>query len=52
MNIVMTGSGGIIEVQGTAEGNAFSRDELRQLMDLAEHGIRALAAAQQAARSR
>jgi ribonuclease PH len=51
MNIVMTGSGGIIEVQGTAEGNAFSRDELRQLMDLAEHGIAQLAAAQQAARA-
>ncbi len=51
MNIVMTGSGGIIEVQGTAEGNAFTRDELRQLMDLAEHGILQLAAAQQAARA-
>ncbi len=51
MNIVMTGTGGIIEVQGTAEGNAFTRDELRQLMDLAEHGILQLAAAQQAARA-
>ncbi len=52
MNIVMTGGGGIIEVQGTAEGNAFSRDELRQLMDLAEHGIGELARLQQAARAR
>ena len=51
MNIVMTGSGGIIEVQGTAEGNAFTREELRQLMDLAEHGIAQLAAAQKAARA-
>jgi len=51
MNIVMTGSGGIIEVQGTAEGNAFSRDELRQLMDLAEHGIGQLAALQRSARA-
>lgn len=51
MNIVMTGNGGIIEVQGTAEGNAFTRDELRQLMDLAEHGIVHLAAAQRAARA-
>jgi len=51
MNIVMTGSGGIIEVQGTAEGNAFTRDELRQLMDLAEHGIAQLATAQKASRA-
>jgi ribonuclease PH len=51
MNIVMNGSGGIIEVQGTAEGNAFSRDELRVLLDLAEKGIGALAAAQRAARA-
>jgi len=51
MNIVMTGSGGIIEVQGTAEGNAFSREELRRLMDLAEHGITRLAALQKAARA-
>lgn len=39
MNVVMTGSGGMIEVQGTAEGAPFSRDELNQLLDLAEKGI-------------
>jgi ribonuclease PH len=39
MNVVMTGSGGMIEVQGTAEGVAFSRTELNALLDLAETGI-------------
>jgi ribonuclease PH len=39
MNVVMTGSGGIIEVQGTAEGAPFSRAELDQLVDLAAKGI-------------
>jgi ribonuclease PH len=39
MNMVMTESGKVIEVQGTAEGNPFSRDELNQLIDLAEKGI-------------
>lgn len=38
-NFVMNGSGGIIEVQGTAEGAAFSRDELTALLDLASDGI-------------
>ena len=38
----MTGSGGLIEVQGTAEGQTFSRTELNQLLDLAEGGIRRL----------
>ncbi len=38
-NFVMTGSGAIVEVQGTAEGTPFSRDELNQLLDLAAHGI-------------
>lgn len=38
-NFVMNGSGGIIEVQGTAEGAAFSRDELSSLLDLASDGI-------------
>ena len=42
MNVVMTGSGGIIEVQGTAEGAPFRRAELDALLDLAEAGIRAL----------
>ena len=39
MNIVMTGAGRFIEVQGTAEGMAFSRDELDSFLWLAEHGI-------------
>jgi len=38
-NFVMTGNGGIVEIQGTAEGETFSRDELNQLMDLASNGI-------------
>ncbi|NNE95881.1 MAG: ribonuclease PH [Acidimicrobiales bacterium] len=46
MNIVMTGSGGIIEVQGTAEGDVFSRDELNELMDLGQHGIALITTAQ------
>ncbi|MCO5732663.1 ribonuclease PH [Rhizobium sp. SSA_523] len=37
-NFVMTGSGGIVEVQGTAEGKPFSRDELLTLLDLAAAG--------------
>ena len=39
MNVVMTGKGGMIEVQGTAEGATFSRAELAALLDLAEQGI-------------
>ncbi len=39
MNVVMTGSGGFVEVQGTAEGKPFSRAELEALLGLAEHGI-------------
>jgi len=38
-NVVMTGSGRLVEVQGTAEGEPFSRDELDQLLNLAETGI-------------
>ncbi len=38
-NFVMSGSGKIIEIQGTAEQNPFSRDELNQLLDLAQKGI-------------
>ena len=51
MNVVMTGSGGIIEVQGTAEGAPFSRAQLERLLDLAEKGIRELIAAQKDALS-
>ena len=40
MNVVMTGSGRFVEVQGTAEGTAFSRTELDSLVDLAAGGIR------------
>jgi ribonuclease PH len=39
MNVVMTGAGKFIELQGTAEGQAFSRSELEQLLGLAEEGI-------------
>ena len=46
MNVVMTGQGGLIEVQGTAEGATFSRKELGQLLDLAESGIGQLVTAQ------
>jgi ribonuclease PH len=49
MNVVMTGSGGLVEVQGTAEGAPFTRESLTAMMDLAEKGIRALVAAQKAA---
>jgi len=49
MNVVMTGSGGFVELQGTAEGAAFTRDEMNTLMLLAEKGIRELIAAQKAA---
>ncbi len=45
-NFVMTGAGGLVEVQGTAEGDPFSRDQFDRLMSLAEHGIRQLAALQ------
>ena len=49
MNVVMTESGGLIEVQGTAEGAAFSRTELNALLDLAERGGRQLFELQRAA---
>lgn len=46
MNVVMTGSGGLVEVQGTAEGKPFSRKEMDTLLDLAEKGIGELIAKQ------
>jgi ribonuclease PH len=49
MNVVMNDGGGFIEVQGTAEGHAFRRDEMDALMDLASKGITDLVAAQRAA---
>jgi len=42
MNVVMNDGGGFIEVQGTAEGHAFRRDEMDALMDLAQSGINGL----------
>ena len=48
MNIVMTGSGKFVEVQGTAEGIAFSRGELDSLVDLGEKGIKEIVALQEA----
>jgi ribonuclease PH len=52
MNVVMTGAGGIVEVQGTAEGTPFTRAEMDALVDLAEQGIRKLIAAQREALGR
>jgi ribonuclease PH len=49
MNVVMTGSGAFIEVQGTAEGAPFDRKELDALLGLAEAGCAELTALQQAA---
>ena len=49
MNVVMTASGGLIEVQGTAEGQAFSRAELDAMLDLAASGIDQILACQRAA---
>ncbi|MEN9545155.1 MAG: hypothetical protein RLZZ598_1988 [Pseudomonadota bacterium] len=49
MNVVMTGAGHYVEVQGTAEGVAFTRAEMDRLLMLAEAGIASLVRAQQAA---
>ena len=49
MNVVMTGAGGFVEVQGTAEGVAFSRVEMDALLGLADKGIRELVEAQRRA---
>ncbi len=49
MNVVMNDGGGFIELQGTAEGHAFRREELDQLLALAQKGTRELFAAQEAA---
>ncbi|MEM7612153.1 MAG: ribonuclease PH [Pseudomonadota bacterium] len=46
MNVVMNDAGGFIEVQGTAEGHAFRRDELDRLLELSAQGIEALLVAQ------
>ena len=49
MNVVMTGAGHFVEVQGTAEGVAFTRAEMDRLLALADKGIRELLALQKAA---
>jgi ribonuclease PH len=46
MNVVMTASGGFVEVQGTAEGKPFSADEMQAMLTLARKGIGELVAAQ------
>ena len=48
MNIIMTESMELIEVQGTAEGAPFSRKQLNELIDLAEVGLKQIFAAQRA----
>ncbi len=49
MNVVMTSAGGMVELQGTAEGAPFTRAELDELLKLADKGIREIIAAQKAA---
>jgi ribonuclease PH len=49
MNVVMLGSGHFVEVQGTAEGHAFSREEMDALLELAKSGITQLIEMQRAA---
>ena len=49
MNVVMTGSGGFVEIQGTAEGEPFSQAQMDALVVLAQRGIRELIAKQKAA---
>ena len=46
MNVIMTGSGGLVEIQGTAEGEPFTRAQMSQLVDMAEAGISTLIAKQ------
>ncbi|NVK40133.1 MAG: ribonuclease PH [Oceanospirillaceae bacterium] len=49
MNVIMTDKGGFVEVQGTAEGEPYSQDELNAMLDLARKGIAQLIEAQKAA---
>ncbi len=46
MNVVMTGKGKFVEVQGTAEGTPFSKKQMDKLLDLAKKGIKELTALQ------
>ncbi len=50
-NVVMTGSGDLVEIQGTAEGGTFTRDELNRMIDTAAAGIAGLVESQKASRS-
>jgi ribonuclease PH len=52
LNVVMTGAGRLVEVQGTAEGRSFTRNDLDHMLDLAAGGIAALCAAQKEALAR
>jgi ribonuclease PH len=49
MNVVMTGNGGFVEIQGTAEGTPFQREDMNSMLDLAQAGIRQLITMQKAA---
>ncbi len=49
MNVVMTGNGGFVEIQGTAEGEPFKRNEMNAMLDLAQEGISMLISKQKAA---
>jgi len=49
MNVVATGEGSLVEVQGTAEGKAFGRKDLDGMLDLALEGITSLGTLQQGA---
>ena len=48
-NVVMTGTGELVEIQGTAEGLPFNREQMNRLLDLAAGGVVRLLAAQQRA---
>jgi ribonuclease PH len=49
MNVVMTGDGRFVEIQGTAEGEPFTQEQMSKLLDLASSGIARLVAMQRAA---
>ncbi len=49
MNVVMTGNGGFVEIQGTAEGEPFARETMNQMLDLAAKGIGEISVIQQQA---
>jgi ribonuclease PH len=49
MNVVMLANGGLVETQATAEKDSYSRQQLNEMLDYAEKGIRELFTAQQSA---